>query len=65
MQIDLSGRRALISGGSKGLGLATARRMAECGADVAILARRVDALEEARREIESAAPGRHRLPPRA
>lgn len=58
MQIDLSGRHALISGGSKGLGLATAKRMAECGANVTILARRVDALEEARREIESAAPGR-------
>jgi 3-oxoacyl-[acyl-carrier protein] reductase len=37
----------MISGGSKGLGLATATRFAEAGADVAILARRPDVLEEA------------------
>lgn len=58
MQVDLSGRTALITGGSRGLGLAAATRFAESGADVAILARRPDVLEEARRSIQAQAPQR-------
>ena len=33
---DLSGRRALVTGGSRGIGAATARLLARCGADVAL-----------------------------
>lgn len=51
MQIDLSGRVALITGGSKGLGLATARCLATAGADVALLARGQEALDAACAEI--------------
>ena len=58
MQADLSGRVALVTGGSKGLGLAIATRMAASGADVALLARRADVLEEARKTVESTAKGR-------
>ena len=58
MQIDLSGRTALISGGSQGLGLAAAVRLAESGADVAILARRPDVLQQAQRAIQARAPQR-------
>lgn len=58
MHIDLNGRNALISGASKGLGLATAIRFAQSGAQVAILARGREALEEARRAIASHAAGR-------
>ncbi len=47
MNIDLSGRTALITGGSRGLGLAMARRFAGSGADVVLLARRAEVLEEA------------------
>ena len=56
MEIRLDGRAAIITGGSKGLGLATAKRFAEAGADVAILARRADVLGEARAAL--AATGR-------
>jgi NAD(P)-dependent dehydrogenase (short-subunit alcohol dehydrogenase family) len=55
MQIDLSGKTALITGGSKGLGLATALRMAESGANVAILARDVAALRDAEQQIRARA----------
>ncbi len=58
MDIRLDGRRALVTGGSKGLGLAMATRFAESGAEVAILARRPDALEEARRAIAERAKGK-------
>ncbi len=51
MEIRLDGRTALITGGSKGLGLATAIRFAEAGAEVAILARNAEALEAARAAI--------------
>jgi NAD(P)-dependent dehydrogenase (short-subunit alcohol dehydrogenase family) len=58
MQISLAGRAALITGASKGLGLAMATRFAESGADVAILARRPEVLEEARSLIEKTSTGR-------
>jgi NAD(P)-dependent dehydrogenase (short-subunit alcohol dehydrogenase family) len=58
MDIRLDSRAALITGGSKGLGLATATRLAQSGADVAILARDPAGLEEARRTIAATARGR-------
>jgi 3-oxoacyl-[acyl-carrier protein] reductase len=58
MEIRLDGRSALITGGSTGLGLAMATKFAAAGADVAILARRPDVLEEARRTIGATAKGR-------
>ncbi|MBV8613313.1 MAG: SDR family oxidoreductase [Acetobacteraceae bacterium] len=58
MLVELSGRVALISGASKGLGLAMAAEFAAPGADVAILARRLAVLEEAKSQIERAARGR-------
>ena len=48
---DLSGRTALVTGGSKGIGKAVARGYAEAGADVIISARHEDELQAAAREI--------------
>lgn len=58
MEVRLDGRTALITGGSAGLGKAMALKFAESGADVAILARRPEVLEEARGEIASVTNGR-------
>src|SRR5262249_51300891 len=44
---DLSGRVALVTGGSKGLGLAMARGFAEAGADIVISSRHEDELRVA------------------
>ncbi len=48
---DLSGRVALVTGGSKGLGKAMARGFAEAGADVVICSRREEELQSALDEI--------------
>ena len=47
MDISLSGRSAIITGASKGLGLAMATQFASSGADVALVARGREALDEA------------------
>jgi NAD(P)-dependent dehydrogenase (short-subunit alcohol dehydrogenase family) len=48
---DLSGRVALVTGGSKGLGKAMARGLAEAGADIVISSRHENELQAAAREI--------------
>jgi NAD(P)-dependent dehydrogenase (short-subunit alcohol dehydrogenase family) len=53
MNTDLSGRTALITGGSMGLGLAMARAFHGEGANVAIVARRPEPLAVAREQIRS------------
>jgi 3-oxoacyl-[acyl-carrier protein] reductase len=45
MEISLSGRTAIVTGGSKGIGFAVATRFAASGADVAIVARHADELK--------------------
>ena len=58
MDIRLDGRIAVITGGSKGLGLAMAQRLAASGADVAILARTPETLAEAKQQIQAGAQGK-------
>jgi gluconate 5-dehydrogenase len=47
----LDGRRALITGASRGLGRAIAQALAEAGSDLVLVGREPAALEQARREL--------------
>ena len=51
MDLELKGKRALVTGGSRGIGKAIARALAQEGADVALLARNPQALSAAAAEI--------------
>ncbi len=55
MDISLAGRAAIVTGGSKGIGLGIALRFAQSGADLAIVARGRDALAQAEKRISEAA----------
>jgi NAD(P)-dependent dehydrogenase (short-subunit alcohol dehydrogenase family) len=51
MDLQLTGKRAIVTGGSRGIGLAAARALAAEGCDVALVARDKSALESAREAV--------------
>ena len=60
--MDLSGRTAMITGASQGIGRACALKLAQCGANVALVARNQQKLEEVAREIGSMNDGGTSVP---
>lgn len=57
MRPELSGQAAIVTGGSKGIGHATAVALAEAGADVVICSRNREEVEEVARELEGKGGG--------
>jgi NAD(P)-dependent dehydrogenase (short-subunit alcohol dehydrogenase family) len=57
MDLQLTGRRAIVTGASRGIGLAAARALAAEGADVALVARHQETLDGAAAQL-AAASGR-------
>jgi gluconate 5-dehydrogenase len=59
---DLSGRKAIITGGSRGLGLQIAEALAEMGAELVIAARKADELAQAVAHLSAQGARVHAIP---
>ena len=57
MNIDLTGKTAIVTGSTLGIGFATAKGLAEAGATVVINGRTQDRVDEAVAKLNSALPG--------
>ncbi|EME21957.1 SDR family oxidoreductase [Rhodococcus triatomae] len=55
--LDLSGRTAIVTGASRGIGLATAQALADAGANVVLTSRKQEAADEAAALIRGSAIG--------
>jgi NAD(P)-dependent dehydrogenase (short-subunit alcohol dehydrogenase family) len=53
LAVSLDGKVAVVTGASRGLGAACARSLAEAGADVALLARKAEDLDEVKADVEA------------
>ena len=56
MELGLKGRRALVTGGSRGIGFGVARLLAAEGCDLQLASRNAESLEHARSELLAAYP---------
>ena len=64
-KFSLNGKRTMITGGSRGIGLGYAKAFAECGSHLVLVARTEDTLKKAKGELEPhgiAVTGRARIP---
>ncbi len=59
MQIDLSGKRAIVTGSTAGIGRAIAEGLARAGAEVVITGRKQESVDTALAAIKAAVPGAH------
>ena len=57
MKIDLTGKNALVTGGTRGIGRSIAEMLADCGAQVAITGRESSKAEEIARQISGTVRG--------
>lgn len=57
MKIDLSGKVALVTGSTSGIGFAIAKGLAECGAEVVLNGRSEATLNNAVQKLQQAVPG--------
>ena len=57
MDLGIAGKRAVVVGGSQGLGFAVCERLAAEGVDLVIFARSAERLESAREKLKEQAPG--------
>ena len=56
MDLDLTGKTALVTGSTRGIGLATAIGLAQMGAEVIVNGREQAAVTEAMAKVRQAAP---------
>lgn len=59
MNLDLTGKNALVGGGSKGIGLASAKELALLGANVTLIARSEDDLKVALSQLDQSKQQKH------
>ncbi len=57
-QFSLTGKRAIVTGGSRGIGRAIALAFADAGADVALVSRKLESLQVVAKEIADRTPQR-------